>query len=186
LRSEFPFFNAKECTMLDLVVNLFSRCNPRRDAILALTRIMNRYDLSKMGYEEGLQPERRAREERHIALGVWLFPCGPSDMAVDVDLSTGIPAVTHDLRGEGFGILTPVCLDHSNFMVAVQDDEIDWRFFRCRVAHNTEKPGGWFQLGLRTDRVIELESFQRTAFRDHVAAVRQEATATLTNPAPTS
>lgn len=170
---------AKEFAMLDLVVNLFSRCHPKRDAVVALTRIINRYDLRKMGFDEGHRPERRTREERHVAMGVWLFPCGPSDLAVDVELSTGIPAVTADVRGEGFGILTPVRLNHSNFMVAVQDDEYDWQFFRCRVCHNTEKPGGWFQIGMQTDRVIELESYQRTAFRNHVEAVSNEATETL-------
>ena len=165
--------------MLDVVVNMFTRRHPQRDATLALTRIMTRYDMSRIAYVEGIVDDRRSGDERNVAFGVWLFPCGPSAKAVDIDLSTGIPAVSHDVRAEGLGILTPVQLKHKNFMVAVQGDKDVWKFFRCRVCHNTSRAGGWFQLGLNTDRVIELESYQRAAFREHIEHVQSAASAVV-------
>lgn len=157
--------------MLDIVYDMFSRRHPKRDATRAVTRIMNRYDMVRLSFDEGIQEERRRSDERSVALGVWLFPCGEEDMAKDVDFSRGVPAVTHDLRAEGFGVLTPVQLKDEHFLVAALDDEV-WSFFRCSVRHNSARPGGWFQLGLQVDRAIELDQQQRRAFREHVEAVQ--------------
>lgn len=159
--------------MLDVVVNMFTRQNPRRNAALALTRIMNRFDMAKLGYDEGLTEDRRSRDERHVAMGVWLFPCGPNDRGNDFSVAGGVPAVTHDLRSQGFGIMTPVKLKHQNFIVAAPDEE-NWRFFRSSVAHNTRKQGGWYQLGLHVDRSIEMDSIQRGKFRAHIEAVQAD------------
>ena len=155
--------------MLDAFVNLFTRRDPKREAALALTRIMNRYDMGRLGYQEGISPDRRSNE-RHVALGVWLFPCGPDDDASEIVISRGVPAVTHDLRSEGFGIMTPVRMNHENYFVATQDED-NWHFFRCHVRHNTRKPGGWFQLGLQVDCAIDLDSNHRGKFRSHINAI---------------
>lgn len=159
--------------MLDIVVNMFSRRHPKRDATLAVTRIMNRFDMVRLSYDEGHSPDRRTCDERHVALGVWLFPCGPEDKAGDIDYSRGVPAVTHDLRSEGFGVMTPVRLAHEHFMIAAKDDDV-WRFFRCHVRHNTAKPGGWYQLGVQVDRTLELDCKHRAAFREHVESIQPD------------
>ncbi|MCP4785037.1 MAG: hypothetical protein GY903_17575 [Fuerstiella sp.] len=158
--------------MIEAVANLFSRRKPRQKAVLALARIISRHEMAGLGYEQGIADDRRARDERHVALGVWLFPCEAADLAEDVDLSFGVPAVTHDIRSEGFGVMTPVKLKCDYFVIAVPcEDTDDWQFFRCRVCHNTRTPGSWFQLGIHVERSIELECSQRLAFREHIERV---------------
>lgn len=158
--------------MLDMVMNMFTRCNPKRDASIALARIISRYDMQCMGYEEGLVEDRRAKEERHVALGVWLFAHPEGQSVADLDFSSGVPAVTHDLRAEGFGVMTPVRLKRNRFLLATPgENDDDWRFFVCEVRHNTRKPGGWYKLGLIVESAVKLDGDQRAEFRDHVAAV---------------
>ena len=155
--------------MIEAVTNLFTRRNPRQAAALGLARIISRYEMVRLGYDQGISDNRRARNERHVALGVWLFPCKATDLAADIDLTFGVPAITHDIRSEGFGVMTPVKLKHEHFIIAVPcEDEDGWQFFRCRVCHNTKKSGNWFQLGIQVERTIELDGRQRAAFRDHI------------------
>lgn len=161
--------------MLDVVVNMFTRRDPRRSAALAVARIMSRYEMVRLSFEEGIRDDRRASDERNVALGVWLFPCRPADTAADIHFSAGVPAITHGVRPEGFSILTPVRLRQPCFVVAIEDEEEHgWRFFRCQVRHNTRKTGGWFQLGLQVDRVIQLEGPQWAAFRHHVNTIKAD------------
>jgi hypothetical protein len=162
--------------MLDVVAKLFTRKDPHRDAVLGLARIISRYDMVRLSYEQGLVADRRDRMERHVAIGVWLFPCKADSKAHDWEPSAGIPAVTRDLRNEGFGVMTPIRLSHGHYFVAAPDEEGgSWRFFKCEVRHNTEKIGGWHHLGLHVDRTIELDCAQRLAFREHISRVEAEA-----------
>ncbi|MEZ6126912.1 MAG: hypothetical protein R3C49_27660 [Planctomycetaceae bacterium] len=155
-------------TMLE-TLNIFSRQNHYRDAVLGLARIINRFELVNMGFEEGLRDERRKRDQHHVAWGVWLFPVKPNGTAADVNLKHGLPAVTHDLRAEGVGIMTPLRLQGEHFVLAMPDEEDDsWRFFRCVARHNTQQPGGWHQLGLQVERVIKFEQLQLKEFREHI------------------
>ena len=167
---------SKDGTMLDAVVNLFSRRNPRRDAVLGLARIISRYDLVNLGYSEGHREDRRSRDEHHASWGVWLFPCREDDRAEGLKISSGVPAVTHDLRSEGLGIMTPLRLQGDYFFVAVPDEEDDtWKFFKGQVRHYTRRPGGWHHLGLQVLRTIVLESQQRAEFRQHIQSIESGA-----------
>ena len=67
--------------------------------------------------------------------------------------------------------MTPVRLEHSYFVVAVPDEDDTWRFFRCDVRHNTQKPGNWFLLGLQVSQALVLEGGRRVQFRNYIAAV---------------
>ena len=97
--------------MLETVVNLFTRRDPRREASVALTRIISRYDMQRLSFEEGIAEERRCREERSVALSVWLFPINDSASTEKYAIDRGVPAVSHNVRAEGFGIMTPVRLE---------------------------------------------------------------------------
>ncbi|MEO2016102.1 MAG: hypothetical protein ABGZ53_17210 [Fuerstiella sp.] len=163
--------------MIEAVANLFSRKNPRQKAVLALARIISRHEMAGLGYKQGIADDRRARDERHVALGVWLFPCEAADVATDIDLSFGVAAVTHDIRSEGFGVMTPVKLDREYFVIAVPcEDDDGWQFFRCQVRHNTKAPGSWFQLGIHVERSIDLDGSQRVAFREHINRIEASTT----------
>ena len=157
--------------MLEVVANLFTRRDPRREARLGLARIISRYDMTCLSYEQGITVERRDRDERHVALGVWLFPCKATAKAADLNIASGVPAVTHDLRSDGFGVMTPVSLKHKHFFVAVPDETDCWRFFKCDVRHNSVKPGNWYLLGLQVDVSILLDGKQRIRFRDHIGEI---------------
>lgn len=157
--------------MLDLVNKLFSGQNARRDAQQGLARIISRYDVSRMCYEEGVVPDRRSREERHVALGVWLIPCDADDRPNDIRVDRALPAVTHDVRSEGVGILTPLMLESQNFVVAMPFENSGFQFYKAVVKHNSDQPGGWHLLGLYVERVIELDGDQRAEFRQHTAEI---------------
>ncbi|MCP4175912.1 MAG: hypothetical protein GY758_34655 [Fuerstiella sp.] len=158
--------------MIEAVANLFTRRDPGREAALGLARIISRHEMAGMSYDHGIVDDRRVNEEWHVALGVWLFPCDCSDRAEDVDMSCGVPAVTVDIRRQGFGVMTPVQLKNEYFLIAVPDEQADaWIFFRCRMRHNTKRPGNWYQLGIQVERTIDLEGSQRVAFREHIGRV---------------
>ncbi|MEO2027640.1 MAG: hypothetical protein ABGZ23_17340 [Fuerstiella sp.] len=158
--------------MIEAVANLFTRRNSRHEAVLALARIISRHEMAGLGYEQGITDDRRSRDKRHVAMGVWLFPCEAADLAADINLTFGVPAITHDIRSEGFGVMTPVKLNREYFVIAVPcEDDNSWQFFRCRVCHNTKAPGGWFQLGIHVERGIALDGPQRVAFREHIEQI---------------
>jgi hypothetical protein len=79
-----------------------------------------------------------------------------------------VPAITRDVRAEGFGVLTPVSLEGECFVVAVPDGETSWRFFVAEMRHNTPLPGNWFQLGLRNERMLDPTENQSRQFRQHI------------------
>ncbi len=170
--------------MLEVLTNMFTRRDPKQEAALGLARIMTRYDMTRLSYDEGIREDRRHRHERTVALGVWLFPCSKSSLGEDFNTSTGIPAVTHDLRPEGFGIMTPIRSPHEYFIVATcEEGESVWRFFKCLARHNTKQPGGWYKLGLQVERLIVLEGGQRAGFHEHVASVHARIARTVSeNP----
>jgi len=157
--------------MLNRICNVFTGRDSRRQARLAMARIMTRFDLVRLSFNEGIREERRQRDEHHVALGVWLFPCEARQPTVDVDMSSGMPAVTSDLRAEGFGVMVPTRLTHGAYLVAAPEEEGHWRYFRCTVCHNTAQPGGWYQLGMHVKNMAELTTGQRTAFREYLESV---------------
>lgn len=156
--------------MLDVLTKLFTRRNPGRDAEDALARIMNRPGMDLLEYQSGISTDRRSRNERHVVMGVWLFPCDAEESGETLDLHTGLLAVTHDLRGGGFGVLTPSALEQQHFAVAALDEH--WQFFRCVVRHNTRKPGGWYHLGMEVERTLSLDSEQLNAFSVHAESLQ--------------
>ena len=159
--------------MMQSMMNMFTRKDSHRNAVLALARIISRYDLMEISYERGLRDNRREKDEHRVSWGVWLFPCAAKAKARDFTVSNGVPAVTHDIRGEGLGISTPVALKSDYFIVALPDEEDDsWKFFRGEVRHNTRRPGGWFHFGIQIESTINLEQSQVVDFRKHIERVQ--------------
>lgn len=157
--------------MLEVVSKLFSRRDPRQEAKLGLARIISRYDMTRLSYEQGISDERRCRDERYIALGVWLFPCEAETTAHELNISCGVPAVTYDLRSGGLGVMTPMRLNFRHFVVAVPDEEDTWKFFRCEARHNSVKPGNWYLLGLQVDINLTIEGERRVEFKQHISHI---------------
>lgn len=163
--------------MLENVLAMFQRHDPRKQAAVALARIVTQYDMCEMKYSEGLETDRRAREERHVAIGVWLIPVESGASQDDFDFSAAVPAVTQDLRANGFGVMTPVRLDATQFVTAIPDLEEHWKFFLTSVRHNTRRPGSWYQLGLKAESLLSLEQEQMHAFNRHVDEIHAAAPA---------
>lgn len=174
--------------MLDAVLDLFSRRDPRRDAVVGLARILNRHDVSNIMFEAGYEVERRVHDQRKISWGVWLFPIDAETKATEFRMDGGLPAVTQDLRKEGIGVMTPMQLNGDQFVIAMPENPVldtfdpertpsdpTWNFFRCDVRHNTRCSGGWFQLGLQVAESIKLEAWQSSDFREHIASVARDA-----------
>ncbi|MCA9048007.1 MAG: hypothetical protein KDA89_04730 [Planctomycetaceae bacterium] len=161
--------------MLEVVTKIFTRRDPRRDAVLGLARIISRYDMQRLGFEEGISPDRRDRVERHVAVGVWLFPCREDSLGEDLNTETVQSAVTHELRSEGFGVMAAEPFAASHCIIAIPDEEGgSWRFFRCSACHHTRRPGGWYYIGLHVERTVDLDGNQRIAFREHIASAENE------------
>lgn len=160
--------------MLDAFVNMFSRKDPARTAQNCLARIITRFDMSRISYREGIVPDRRTREERNEAIGVWLFPQHENSKLGHFTVSSGVPAVTYDFRTSGMGILTPTRLKAQRFVVATPDETGNWQFFQCDVRHNTKKAGGWHLIGLQVAALLQPEGEQLAEFRSHTAGICDE------------
>ena len=72
------------------------------------------------------------------------------------------------MRRQGIGVLMPVKLAASKFLAAVADPENVWRFFVVTARHVTDRPGGWFQIGLSVEAMYEPDSLQTLRFRQRV------------------
>ena len=62
----------------------------------------------------------------------------------------------------------PVKLTSRKFIAAVADPENVWRYFVVTARHVTDRPGGWYQLGLSVESMYEPDSLQTLRFRQRV------------------
>lgn len=147
---------------------VFQKRNPRQQAGLALTRLLTQFDMGQMPYETGTRPSRRSEGTRSVAIGIWLTPFEENRGPETADMQKAIPAATCDLRRQGIGVLMPVKLQSRKFIAAVADSENVWRYFVVKARHVTDRPGGWFQLGLSVESMYEPESLQKLRFRQRV------------------
>ena len=147
---------------------VFQKRHPRQQAGLALTRLLTQFDMGQMPYESGTRPSRRSEGTRHVAIGIWLIPFEENRGPEHADMQKGIPAATCDLRRQGIGVLMPVKLSSRKFIAAVADPENVWRYFVVSARHVTDRPGGWYQLGLSVESMYEPDSLQTLRFRQRV------------------
>lgn len=147
---------------------VFQKRHPRQQAGLALTRLLTQFDMEQMPYESGTRPSRRSEGTRSVAIGIWLIPFEENRGADDADMQKAIPATTCDLRRQGIGVLMPVKLQSRKFIAAVADHENVWRYFVVTARHVTDRPGGWYQLGLSVESMYEPNSLQTLRFRQRV------------------
>lgn len=147
---------------------MLHRPDPRQQASLSIARLLSQLDLEALPFEEGVQPSRRDAETRHVAIGIWLIPLNENQRPDDADMNRAIPAATCDLRRHGIGVLTPAKLPSKRFIVAVADLENAWKFFVAESRHQSDRPGGWHQLGLHIEKVWQPESLQIVHFRHRV------------------
>jgi hypothetical protein len=147
---------------------VFLKRHPRQQAGLALTRLLSQFDMGQMPYETGTRPSRRSEATRSVAIGIWLIPFEENRGPEHADMQKGIPAATCDLRRQGIGVLMPVKLTSRNFIAAVADPENVWRYFVVTACHVTDRPGGWYQLGLSVESMYEPDSLQTIRFRQRV------------------
>ena len=147
---------------------VFQKRNPRQQAGLALSRLLTQFDMGQMPYESGSRPSRRTDSTRNVAIGIWLIPYEENRGPEQADLQKAIPAATCDMRRQGIGVLMPVKLTASKFIAAVADLENVWRFFVVTARHVTDRPGGWFQMGLSVESIYEPDSLQKLRFRQRV------------------
>ena len=142
--------------------------HPRQQAGLALTRLLSQFDMGQMPYESGTRPSRRSEGTRSVAIGIWLIPFEENRDPEHADMQKAIPAATCDLRRQGIGVLMPVKLTSRKFIAAVADPENAWRYFVVSARHVTDRPGGWYQLGLSVESMYEPDSLQTLRFRQRV------------------
>jgi hypothetical protein len=161
--------------VLNAVTSMLHRPDARLQASLSLARLMSQLDLEAMPFEEGVQASRRDAETRHVAIGIWLIPLDEKQNADAADMKKAIPATTCDLRRNGIGVLTPARLGSKKFVVAVADLENAWKFFVAETRHQSDRPGGWHQLGLHVEKIWQPGSMQIVQFRHRVENIFQEA-----------
>jgi hypothetical protein len=142
--------------------------HPRQQAGLALTRLLSQFDMGQMPYESGTRPSRRSEGTRSVAIGIWLIPFAENRGPENADMHKAIPAATCDMRRQGIGVLMPVKLTSQKFIAAVADPESVWRYFVVTARHVTDRPGGWYQLGLSVESMYEPDSLQTLRFRQRV------------------
>lgn len=161
----------QQIPILNTIAGMLHRPDQRKQASLAIARLMSQFDLEAMPFELGVEPSRRDAQTRHVAIGLWLIPIGENQSLGDVSMKSAVPATTCDLRRNGFGVLTPAQLPAERFVVAVADLENTWKFFIAEARHKSERPGGWHQLGLSVQRIWEPNSLQSMQFRNRIAGL---------------
>jgi len=159
--------------MFKKVTGMFLGRNPRRDASLALARIATLSDMTGLAWQTGVYSERRTHDETRAMLGVWLLPLAEKERPDSVDFHHAIAGVCCDIRSGGIGVLTPIPMESHGFIVAMPNGATEgegWKFFVTTTRHTTHRPGGWHSIGLRAERVLEIEGTQYRDFMDHVAS----------------
>ena len=158
--------------MIRHIVSLFRDRGPRQEASVALACIATLADMGTLPWTSGVCQDRRAREKTHVVIGIWLCPFGDNERPESARLNNSVSAVSNDLQSEGFGLLVLNAIDATRFVVAVPngtDSEESWKFFVTTGCHKTARPGGWCQLGLRIDRIMDPAGDQYRECRDHIA-----------------
>ena len=155
--------------MITKISSMFQRRSPQRDPALAMARINTLFGMGSLPWDSGVYADRRAQDEVHASIGVWVTPVlGDTQTTDAAALSSVQQAVCCDVRAEGFGVLTPVQIEGHKLIVAVPnggDADASWKFFVASCCHQTPRPGGWFLLGLQVESIFEPTTVQLREFR---------------------
>jgi hypothetical protein len=151
--------------MFDRVANFFRPEDAQKKASAALARLLSQYDMESIAYRSDITESRRRSESRPVALGCWIIPFEKRRPEI-LDFSSVTSAVTYDIRRNGLGLLKRESVGYSSFVVALPDKEGVWRFFECRMCHESNIPGGWKLLGLQIERTVEPDPRDVTLFRE--------------------
>ena len=150
---------------INTIASMLSKPDLKRKASISLSRILTQLDMRDLPYETDLNSNRRNDVTRHVSIGIWLIPIEASQSPTAADTSYAQPAVTCDLRRQGIGVLVSSHVTAARFLVAVADLDDVWRFFLAEVRHQSQRPGGWFQVGLHVLTIVDLEPQQTSQFR---------------------
>lgn len=153
--------------ILDRLTRLFNPENPRRNAELTFSRLVSQCAMESLPYREGLMETRREQVAHVHALGVLVIDQHP-DNPDSAAFADPIPAVTFDFRRMGVGILLRRQLECEIVVVAIPDKEELWRLFQGEVRHQSIRPGGWYQVGLKMMTFHEPQKDQMATLREHL------------------
>lgn len=161
---------------MSLLKSLFTTRDPKREATSAVTRLINIIDAEELKYSQGLVGELRKSRDRYATIGVWIIPLKGGQAAENMVVPSAVPAVTHDLRVSGLGIVAPAPLAWKEAVVALPmpgkepEDEI-MMFLRVEIRHCTRKTGGWYAMGMELQDLLKPDSAVLCAFRKHTELV---------------
>ena len=164
------------------ILKLFGARDPKEKASLALARMLSQYDMASLPFENQLTDTRRRDQSRPISLGAMALPMAAKQAESSVDFSQAQPMNTCDLRREGIGILSTRRQECPRLIVAIADSEESWKFFCCEIRHQSRRPGGWWQLGLKIKSLYDPSACQMQDFR---ACLKQIFGDSAQKPAPT-
>lgn len=150
------------------ISRLFNRAESHKNARAAMARLLTQLEMNTMPFDSGIRATRRDTETRRSAIGTWLLPIPDGEDFAHLSLSSLVPAVTSDLRQDGFGILSTTPVATEKAILAVPDNEGIWRFFITSVRHCSPRPGHWYHAGLKIERLFEPTSEQSIEFRQRV------------------
>lgn len=155
--------------MLNRLTRLFKPENPRRSAEIAFSRLITQSTLDSLVYREGLANTRRRSVAQTNAVGVLMME---RKIALNnsPDFENPVPAVSIDLRQLGIGILLRSRLEGATVIVAMPDKENFWRYFECEVRHQSRRPGGWLQVGLKILSIYYPTDPEMAAIRIHLTS----------------
>ena len=162
--------------MLDRLTRLFKPENPRRNAEKAFSRLINQSTLDSLLYREGLAESRRQSTGQTNAVGVLVMERRIT-LNDRPDFENPFPAVSIDFRQLGIGILLRSRIEGPTVIVAIPDKEDVWRLFECEVRHQSRRPGGWFQVGLRIFAIYQPTDMEMAEFRIHASSQEPQHTA---------
>jgi len=154
------------------ITSLFTGRTAYQEATAAMARVISQLELVSMPYTSGLSESRRSNGERQVAIGVWMLELPDDFVDEELLLQNVQPVVTADVRNQGLGLLLPKRIESSRVLIGISDAEELWKFFVMQVVHQSPRPGGWHQLGLKLERLAHPNALQLNLFRSRATPDR--------------
>ena len=123
----------------------FEYFNRRKEVQTALTNRVNTVCM------DGIRHADRKNQRSPFSEVVWLVP---TELNKRGDYSKALPAVSKDISVGGLSLVhnRPLTSDH---VIAILPGANGPTFLRCEVEHCTRLGYGFFQIGLRPERVLQ-------------------------------
>lgn len=146
----------------------FEYFNRRKEVQTALTNRVNTVCM------DGIRHADRKNQRSPFSEVVWLVPTAGSKRG---DYAKALPAVSKDISVSGLSLVHNQALTDEH-VIAILPGNNGPTFLRCEVEHCTRLGFGFFQVGLRPERVLQAKHSEQQAWEKRCEEFDDEPAAT--------